>query len=92
MKIWPAILLSLSVVASASAMDRWSALSMIESGDDDRAVGPGGEVSRFQIRRELWPGGDPRGLNAGRPVRRAGDHAGAAGRFSEKPQTRGDGF
>jgi hypothetical protein len=31
---------------------------MIESGDDDNAVGPGGEVSRFQIRRKLWPGGD----------------------------------
>ena len=47
----------------AQAMDRWSALSMIESGDNDSVVGPGGEVSRFQIRPELWPGGnsqDPR--------------------------------
>ena len=35
----------------ASAMDRWAALSMIESGDNDQAVGPGGEVSRFHIRR-----------------------------------------
>jgi len=43
----------------ASAMDRWAALSMLESGDDDHAVGPGGEISRFQIRRELWPGGNP---------------------------------
>lgn len=43
---------------SAPAMDRWSALSMIESGDNDRAIGPGGEVSRFQIRPELWPGGN----------------------------------
>jgi len=31
---------------------------MIESGDNDRAVGHGGEVSRFQIRPELWPGGN----------------------------------
>ncbi len=31
---------------------------MIESGDDDRAVGSRGEVSRFQIRPELWPGGN----------------------------------
>jgi hypothetical protein len=46
----------------ASAMDRWSALSMIESGDDDRAVGPGGEVSRFQIRPELWPGGNSQNM------------------------------
>jgi hypothetical protein len=44
-------------VIGAPAMDRWSALSMIESGDNDRAAGPGGEVSRFQIRPELWPGG-----------------------------------
>jgi hypothetical protein len=43
---------------NAPAMDRWSALSMIESGDDDRAVGSRGEISRFQIRPELWPGGD----------------------------------
>ena len=40
-------------------MDRWAALSMIESGDNDRAVGPVGEISRFQIQRKLWPGGDP---------------------------------
>jgi hypothetical protein len=45
-------------VIGAPTMDRWSALSMIESGDNDRAVGPGGEVSRFQIRPELWPGGN----------------------------------
>jgi len=53
------ILAVLCLVASACAMDRWAALSMVESGDDDRAVGPGGEISRFQIRPELWPGGDP---------------------------------
>jgi hypothetical protein len=54
-----AALLGLCLTLSASAMDRWAALSMIESGDRDRAVGPGGELSRFQIRPELWPGGDP---------------------------------
>ena len=47
------------LAATAPAMDRWAALSMIESGDDDNAVGPDGEVSRFQIRSKLWPGGDP---------------------------------
>jgi hypothetical protein len=51
--------LGLMMTATASAMDRWAALSMIESGNDDGAIGPGGEVSRFQIRRSLWPGGDP---------------------------------
>jgi hypothetical protein len=49
-------------VINAPAMDRWSALSMIESGDDDRAVGSRGEVSRFQIRPELWPGGNSQSM------------------------------
>lgn len=43
----------------ASAMDRWTALAMLESGGDDHAVGREGEVSRYQIRRDLWPGGNP---------------------------------
>jgi hypothetical protein len=47
------------ITVSASAMDRWCALSMIESGDNDAAIGSCGEISRFQIRPELWPGGDP---------------------------------
>jgi hypothetical protein len=41
------------------AMDRWTALSMLETGDDDRIVGRAGEISRYQIRPELWPGGNP---------------------------------
>jgi hypothetical protein len=61
--IRPFIFLLLAAVAapvSAFGMDRWSALSMIESGDNDRAVGSRGEVSRFQILPNLWPGGNPR--------------------------------
>src|SRR5580698_7101334 len=38
----------------AGAMDRFTALSQIESGDNDFAVGQAGEISRYQIRRELW--------------------------------------
>jgi hypothetical protein len=38
----------------ASAMDRWAALSQIESGDNDLAIGAGGEVSRYQMKPELW--------------------------------------
>jgi len=34
---------------------------MLETGDNDNAVGPGGEVSRFQIQPALWPGGDSHG-------------------------------
>ncbi len=35
-------------------MDRWSALSQIESGDDDKAVGRKGEISRFQMLPDVW--------------------------------------
>jgi len=48
----------LGSLVTAQAMDRWAALSMIESGDEDCAVGPSGEISRFQICPKLWPGGD----------------------------------
>ncbi len=44
---------------NALAMDRWTALAMLESGGDDHIVGPAGEISRYQIRPELWPGGNP---------------------------------
>ena len=49
--IW---ILVLSVCFRLQAMDRWAALSQIESGDNDRAVGRQGEVSRFQILPAVW--------------------------------------
>ena len=52
-------LAALGVVTSASGMNRWDALSMLETGNDDSAVGRCGEISRYQIRAELWPGGNP---------------------------------
>ena len=52
-------LASFGLARPAFAMDRWEALSMIESGNNDHAVGAVGEVSRYQIRPELWPGGNP---------------------------------
>jgi len=36
------------------AMDRWSALSQIESGNNDYSIGHVGEVSRYQIKPDLW--------------------------------------
>lgn len=42
------------MAASAFGMDRMSALSMIESGDDDFAIGKAGEISRFQILKPVW--------------------------------------
>ena len=35
-------------------MDRLAALSMIETGDDDRMVGRAGEISRYQILKREW--------------------------------------
>jgi hypothetical protein len=35
-------------------MDRFSALSMLETGDDDQAIGPAGEISRYQVRMTEW--------------------------------------
>ena len=44
---------------NALAMDRWTALALVESGGNDRIVGRVGEISRYQIRPELWQGGNP---------------------------------
>ena len=46
--------LVLGLCAQVRAMDRWTALSQIESGDNDHAVGTVGEVSRYQIRPAVW--------------------------------------
>jgi hypothetical protein len=35
-------------------MDRLSALSMLETGNNDRAVGSAGEISRFQVKKAEW--------------------------------------
>jgi len=53
------LLIVLILSTNVLAMDRWTALSMLESGGNDGIVGPSGEISRYQIRPELWPGGDP---------------------------------
>ena len=54
---------------TTTAADRWSALSMLETGNNDRAVGSRGEVSRWQIMPAYWPGGNPQ--NAHRAKRLA---------------------
>lgn len=38
----------------ACGIDRWTALSMLESGDNDRAIGRAGEISRYQILKQEW--------------------------------------
>lgn len=43
-------------ILSTQAMDRFDALSQIESHNNDRAVGPQREVSRYQILPEFWAG------------------------------------
>jgi hypothetical protein len=39
---------------SVFAMDRFAALSMVETGDNDSAIGPSGEISRYQILPATW--------------------------------------
>jgi hypothetical protein len=69
------LIIACALIPSAHAMDRWSALSMIESGDNDSAVGSVGEISRYQIRPTLWPGGNPHNpdlaLNVAQTIMRA---------------------
>jgi hypothetical protein len=49
-----AVVLVFGLCPRLEAMDRWTALSQIESGDDDRALGSAGEISRYQIKPEVW--------------------------------------
>ena len=48
-----ALLLSLIPMLSFG-MDRMTALSMLETGDDDAMVGRAGEISRYQILKMEW--------------------------------------
>jgi len=49
-----AVALGLEVSLKVQAMDRWAALSQIETRDNDSAVGAAGEISRFQIKPKIW--------------------------------------
>lgn len=44
----------LGVVAARAEVSKLEALSMIESGDNDAAIGSAGEVSRYQIMPRIW--------------------------------------
>lgn len=44
----------LTAVGAKAQLSRLEALSMIESGDDDAAIGRAGEISRFQIMPSVW--------------------------------------
>jgi len=44
---------------------------MLETGDNDYAIGRCGEISRFQIRAQLWPGGNPQNARAALMVARS---------------------
>jgi hypothetical protein len=48
------LLLVLGLSLRLHAMDRWAALSQIESGDTDCAIGAAGEVSRYQMKPDVW--------------------------------------
>src|SRR6266516_2940760 len=48
------VLLMLSVISASAGYSKLEALSLIESGNNDAAVGSLGEVSRYQIRPHIW--------------------------------------
>jgi hypothetical protein len=48
------VALGFAVSLKVQAMDRWSALSQIETRDNDRAIGAAGEISRYQMKPKLW--------------------------------------
>jgi hypothetical protein len=48
------LLLALTAISASGGLSNIEALSMIETGDNDGAVGRAGEVSRFQIRPAVW--------------------------------------
>lgn len=48
------LFLLLSVMSVQAGLSRLDAISMIESGNNDRAIGGAGEVSRYQIKPKIW--------------------------------------
>lgn len=48
------VALGLEVSLKVQAMDRWAALSQIETRDNDNAIGAAGEISRYQVKPRLW--------------------------------------
>lgn len=45
---------ALSTFSLQAGMSKLGAIGMLESGNDDRAVGRAGEVSRYQIKPGIW--------------------------------------
>jgi len=50
----PVLILGLSVLSGQAGMSKLEAISMIESGNNDFAIGDAGEVSRYQILPQVW--------------------------------------
>ena len=47
-------MLVLGMLSAEAGLSKLEAISMIESGNNDRAVGEAGEVSRYQIKPQVW--------------------------------------
>ena len=48
------IFLLLSGLTAQAGLSKLEAISMIETGNNDRAIGRSGEVSRYQIKPHIW--------------------------------------
>jgi hypothetical protein len=46
--------LAASVLTAQAGMNKLEAIGMIESGNNDRAIGSAGEISRYQIKPYIW--------------------------------------
>jgi hypothetical protein len=62
-KVTLLVLALAGICFAGAAMDRWTALSQIESGDNDKAVGRKGEISRYQILPDVWAAFAPETAN-----------------------------
>ena len=45
---------SLSALSAQAGLSKLGAISMIETGNNDRAIGRAGEISRYQIKPRVW--------------------------------------
>ena len=54
--LWITLFGAFGALIAHAEVTKLEALSMIESGDNDAAIGTAGEVSRYQIKPRIWRG------------------------------------
>jgi hypothetical protein len=54
MKLITILIMFIGICACHAQYDRYNCLAMIETGNNDKAVGAVGEVGRYQIKPDVW--------------------------------------